>query len=86
MAVTRSTIELRERARRSLIRTLGRVHRTVVRMGGGRLLGQVAGSCCSPRPTRAAPLAPVPIDVLTVFLARPRGGSVRLVTDAPRVA
>lgn len=33
----------RERARRALIYTLGRVHRTVVRASGGRVLGRVAG-------------------------------------------
>jgi deazaflavin-dependent oxidoreductase (nitroreductase family) len=43
MVMTWSTIDVRERARRSLIRTLGRVHRAVVRVGGGRVLGRVAG-------------------------------------------
>ncbi|MDH4103752.1 MAG: nitroreductase family deazaflavin-dependent oxidoreductase [Thermoleophilia bacterium] len=34
---------LRQRARRRLIRSLGRFHRAVVRVGGGRVLGRVAG-------------------------------------------
>lgn len=34
---------MRQRARRSLIRSLGRVHRAVIHVGGGRVLGRVAG-------------------------------------------
>ena len=41
--MTWSTTDIREPARRSLIRTLGRVHRAVVRVGGGRVLGRVSG-------------------------------------------
>jgi F420H(2)-dependent quinone reductase len=43
MLVLISSTDFRKRARRSLIRTLGRVHRTVVRASGGRVLGHVAG-------------------------------------------
>jgi deazaflavin-dependent oxidoreductase (nitroreductase family) len=38
-----SSTAFRERARCSLIYTLGRVHRTVVRASGGRVLGRVVG-------------------------------------------
>jgi deazaflavin-dependent oxidoreductase (nitroreductase family) len=41
--VTSSATATRERARRTLIRALGRVHRAVIRVGGGRVLGRVAG-------------------------------------------
>jgi deazaflavin-dependent oxidoreductase (nitroreductase family) len=43
MTMTWSASDMRERARRLLIRALGRVHRAVVRVGGGRVLGRVAG-------------------------------------------
>ena len=67
MAVTWSTIGLRESARRSMIRTLGRVHRTVVRMGGGRLLGHVAGMpvlLLTTRGRRTGKLRTVPLTYL----------------------
>ena len=43
MMVLISPSAFRERARRSLIYTLGRVHRTIVRASGGRVLGRVVG-------------------------------------------
>ncbi len=43
MMVLISSTASRERARRSLIYTLGRVHQAVIRASGGRVLGRVAG-------------------------------------------
>ena len=43
MMVLVSPSAFRERARRRLIRTLGRFHRAIVRVGGGRVLGRIAG-------------------------------------------